>query len=147
MFQSNDADDKMIMQRYYGCDAEEKVAMKCYYGCCNYEGRRQIQVQQLQCHQGCHKQYIVLPPYPTYMVINQHYSPTSSDFGVSQTSRGIPTMPVNRDHNNTCTTTAKYSRLESCWGDDGKGDRCVMIINELCHVCCDITCAVTFHEH
>ena len=97
MFQPNDADDKMIMQRNYRCDAEEKVAMKCYYGCCNYEGRRQIQVQQLQCHQGCHKQYPVPPPYPTYMVINQHYSPTSSDFGVSQTSQGIPTMPVNRD--------------------------------------------------
>ena len=32
------------------------------------------------------------------MVINQHYSQTSSDFGVSQTSQGIPTMPVNRDH-------------------------------------------------
>ena len=35
MFQSNDADDKVIKQRYYGCNAEEKVAMKCYYGCCN----------------------------------------------------------------------------------------------------------------
>ena len=98
MSQSNDAGDKVIMQRYYGCDAEEKVAMKCYYGCCNYEGRRQIQVQQLQCPQGCHKQYPVPPPYPTYMVINQHYSPMSSDFGVSKTSQGIPTMPVNRDH-------------------------------------------------
>ena len=98
MFSSNDADDRMVMQRYYGCDREEKVAMKCYYGCCNYEGRRQIQVQQLQCAQGCHKQYPVPPPYPTYMVINQHYSPTSSDFGVSQTSQGIPTMPVNSDH-------------------------------------------------
>ena len=32
------------------------------------------------------------------MVINQHYSPTSSDFGVSQTSQGIPTMLVNKDH-------------------------------------------------
>ena len=98
MFQSNDADDRMIMQRYYGCDAGEKVAMKCYYRCCYYEGRRQIQVQQLQCAQGCHKQYPIPPPYPTYMVINQNYSPTSSDFGVSQTSRGIPTMPVNSDH-------------------------------------------------
>ena len=98
MFQSNDADDRMLMQRYYGCDAEEKVAMKCFYGCCYYEGRRQIQVQPLQCARGCHKQYPVPPPYPTYMVINPNYSPTSSDFGVSQTSRGIPTMLVNSDH-------------------------------------------------
>ena len=111
--------------------------MKCYNGCCNYEGRRKIQVQQLQCPLGCHKQYPVPPPYPTYMVINQHYSPMSSDFGVSQTSQGIPTMPVNRDHrlpNNTCTTTAEYYGLENCWGNDGKQDRHVITTNELCHV-------------
>ena len=98
MFQSNNADVKVIMQRYYGCDAEEKVAMKLYFSCCNYKGKRQIQVQQLQCPQGCHEQFPVPPPYSIKMVINQHYSPTSSDFDVSQTSQGIPTMRIHRDH-------------------------------------------------
>ena len=89
MFQSNDALDKIIMHRYYGCDGEEKVAMKCYYGCCYYKGRRQIQVQQLQCHQGCHKQYPVPQPHPTYIwlltnTIHQRLP--------------IPTMLVNKDY-------------------------------------------------
>lgn len=73
------------------------VAMQCYYGCCKYTTRQQVQVQQLQsqCHYGCCT-YTRTQPYPTYMVTNQHHTPTSADDGVLRINKRyrVPMMPI-----------------------------------------------------
>ena len=86
----------MENRNYQTTNTDDKAVMKCHYGSCSEVTTRQAGYQQLQCREGCHKSYPIPPPYPVYLVVNQHCFSTATDMGITPSPNGIPMMPINR---------------------------------------------------